>query len=66
MMESGGPSAILAPLERLGQGGARNGKRPSAKERERKERAEDLERSEEEIRLHSEQGESQNKIDIRI
>lgn len=30
-MESGGPSAILGPLERLGQGRARDGKGRSAK-----------------------------------
>jgi hypothetical protein len=65
-MESGGPSAILGPLERLGQGRARNGKRPPSKERGPREHNEELPATGGEVRPEPCEGESPKNIDIRI
>lgn len=65
-MESGGPSAILGPLERLGQGRARNGKARPAREQKKQNPGESLEPEDQERELGAEPQDSENRIDIRI
>lgn len=65
-MESGGPAAILGPLERLGQGRSKDGKGRSAKEQVQRGFPESTVTEESEKKLSKEDQDSQGNIDIRV
>jgi|GEM_PF-2774101 len=65
-MENGGPSAILGPLERLGQGRIRDGKGRSAKGQTQRGSPESELTEESEKKMSIEEQGSQGNIDIRV
>jgi hypothetical protein len=65
-MENGGPSAILGPLERLGQSRVRDGKGRSAKGQTQRGSPESQVTEESDKKMSKEEQDSQGNIDIRV
>lgn len=65
-METGGPSAILGPLERLGQGRTKDGKGRSAKGQRDQDPSQGAVAMSGEKEMDTEQKDSQGNIDIRV